>query len=276
VNGQGIRSLQEAGLVTVVGEHEATARTLNEGYFTWIRTGRPFLTLKFAMTVDGKIATTTRASFWITGIEARRYVARLRSSVDAVMVGIGTVLADDPKLTARPGELGEPAPEPVHQPLRVVLDSIGRIPLTAQLVSGGLPATTLVCTTERADPMRLKELESRGVETLVLPEHNGRVDISATMEALGRRGVTSVLAECGGTLAWGLLEQRAVDAVLAFVAPKIVGGRNAPTPVGGEGIPYMDRAIELDDPQWHVFGRDVLLSASLRRCTEEPAGSGAL
>jgi diaminohydroxyphosphoribosylaminopyrimidine deaminase/5-amino-6-(5-phosphoribosylamino)uracil reductase len=276
VNGQGIQLLEKTGIATVVGGHEAEARKLNEGYFAWMRTGRPFVTLKFAMTVDGKIATTTRASFWITGIEARRYVARLRSHVDAVMVGIGTVLADDPKLTARLGELGEPEAEPVHQPLRVVLDSTGRIPLTAQLVSGGLPATTLVCTTGRADQAHLRELEARGVETLVLPERDGRVDVVATMEALGKRGVTSVLAECGGTLAWSLLEQRAVDAVLAFVAPKIVGGRGAPTPVGGDGIPYMDQALELDDPQWQVFGRDVLLSAYVRRCADGPRDSGAL
>jgi diaminohydroxyphosphoribosylaminopyrimidine deaminase/5-amino-6-(5-phosphoribosylamino)uracil reductase len=274
VNGQGITLLTEAGLTTAVGSHESAARKLNEGYFTWVRTGRPFVTLKFAMTVDGKIATTTGASFWITGREARLHVARLRSQVDAVMVGIGTVLADDPRLTSRPGELGEPELEPVHQPLRVVLDSAGRIPLSAQMVSGGLPGTTLLCTTDRASVAHLRDLEACGVETLVLPEHDGRVNVIATMAALGQRGVTSVLAECGGTLAWSLLDQHAVDAVMAFVAPKIVGGRNAPTPVGGEGIPHMDQALELDDPSWQVFGRDVLLSAYVQRCADKPAESG--
>jgi diaminohydroxyphosphoribosylaminopyrimidine deaminase / 5-amino-6-(5-phosphoribosylamino)uracil reductase len=268
VDGQGIRMLSDAGVVTQVGSHEQEAGTLNEGYFYWVRTGRPFVTLKFAMTADGKIATTTRASFWITGIEARRHVAHLRARADAVLVGIGTVLADDPKLTARPGELGQPELEPAHQPLRVVLDSRGRIPVNAQLVSSGLPGKTLICTTDRADPTYLRALEERGVETLVLPDREGRVDVTAAMQALGKRDVTSVLAECGGTLAWSLLEEHAVNAVLAFVAPKIVGGETAPTPVGGEGLPYMDRAIELEAPRWEVFGRDALLSAYVRQCAD--------
>jgi diaminohydroxyphosphoribosylaminopyrimidine deaminase/5-amino-6-(5-phosphoribosylamino)uracil reductase len=268
VNGQGIRILDAAGVVTHVGAHEQEARTLNEAYFHWVRTGRPFVTLKFAMTIDGKIATTTRASFWITGIEARRHVAYLRSRMDAVLVGIGTVLADNPKLTARPGELGVPELEPAHQPLRVVLDSTGRIPADAQLVTGALPGTTLLCTTDRADPAYLRTLEKPGVETLVLLDREGRVDVNAMLEALGKRGVTSVLAECGGTLAWSLLDEHAVNAVLAFVAPKIVGGEAAPTPVGGEGLPHMDRAIELDAPRWEVFGRDALLSAYVRQCAD--------
>ncbi|HWP36216.1 MAG TPA: bifunctional diaminohydroxyphosphoribosylaminopyrimidine deaminase/5-amino-6-(5-phosphoribosylamino)uracil reductase RibD [Gemmatimonadales bacterium] len=272
VNGKGAEILRAAGVPVLVGAHEAEARKLNEGYFTWVRTGRPFVTLKFAMTVDGKIATRTGASFWITGSEARRYVARLRASVDAVMVGIGTVLADDPQLTARPGEWGDAALEPAHQPLRVVLDTTGRLPVTARLVSGGLPGTTLVCTTERASVARLRELESYGVETLVLPEGDGGVDVVAALQALGKRGVTSVLAECGGTLAWSLLQRRVVDAVLAFVAPKIVGGRTAPTPVGGEGLARMDQAMELVDPRWEVCGRDVMLSAYVRRC--EPSAGG--
>jgi diaminohydroxyphosphoribosylaminopyrimidine deaminase/5-amino-6-(5-phosphoribosylamino)uracil reductase len=268
VAGKGMQLLQDTGVVTHTGEHEAEARKLNEGYLTWMRTGVPFVTLKFAMTADGKIATRTGASFWITGIQARREVARLRACTDAVMVGIGTVLADDPQLTARPAELGDPTPEPVHQPLRVVLDSRGRIPISAKLVSGLLPATTIVCTTGRASAEHLRALEAHGVETMVMPEHDGRVDIVATLRALGKRGVTSVLAECGGTLAWSLLERQAVDAVLAFVAPKLVGGQSAPTPVDGEGLAQMDQAIELEEPTWQVFGRDVLLSAYVSRCSE--------
>jgi len=261
VNGNGFQILRDAGIAVRVGDHEVAARSLNAGYFKWMGSKLPYLTLKFAMTVDGKIATRTGSSFWITGIEARREVARLRAQTDAVLVGIGTVLADDPQLTARPAELGMPELEPVHQPLRVVLDSVGRIPVSAKLVSGGLPGTTLLCTTSRARSTHLRELEAHGVETVVLPDDQGRVDVAATMQALGERGVTSVLAECGGTLAWSLLEARVVDAVLAFVAPKLVGGQGAPTPVDGDGLPLMDQAIELEDPHWQVFGRDVLLSA---------------
>jgi diaminohydroxyphosphoribosylaminopyrimidine deaminase/5-amino-6-(5-phosphoribosylamino)uracil reductase len=261
VNGQGMQALEAAGIATAVGEHGAAARRLNDAYFKWVDTRLPFVTLKYAMTADGKIATRTGASFWVTGLEARRHVAHLRSQVDAVLVGVGTVLADDPQLTARPGELGEPELEPAHQPLRVVLDSAGSLPMQAKLVSGKLPAATLVCTTERAPASFHAQLHRTGVETVVLPDRDGRVDPCAALHLLGERGVTSVLAECGGTLAASLLAAGAVDKVLAFVAPKIVGGADALTPVEGEGLPRMDQALELRDPQWEVLGRDVLLSA---------------
>ncbi len=268
VDGKGLERLRDAGIAIHLGDREVEARQLNVGYLKWMRTKLPFLTLKFAMTADGKIATRTGASFWITGLEARREVARLRARADAVLVGVGTVLADDPQLTARPDELGMPELEPVHQPLRVVLDSAGRIPVGAKLVSGGLPGTTLVCTTDRAPAEHLRELEAHGAETLVLPGRDGRVDVTAAMRALGGRGITSVLAECGGTLAWSLLEARAVDRVLAFIAPKLVGGRDAPTPVDGAGCELMSEAIELEDPQWQVVGRDMLLSAGVKAGSE--------
>src|SRR5438309_315389 len=167
VSGEGIRALEARGVETVVGEHATDAERAHEAYFKWVRTGLPFLSLKYAMTVDGKIATRMGSSFWITGLEARRPVARLRAEVDAVMVGIGTVLADDPQLTARPGELGDMKLEPAHQPRRVILDSEARIPLSARVVSGGLPGSTLVCVTDRAPADRRRALEDRGLEILV-------------------------------------------------------------------------------------------------------------
>lgn len=261
VNGGGIIALQAAGIETIVGERADEAARANEAYFKWVGTDLPFLTLKYAMTVDGKIATRTGSSFWITGIEAHRHVARLRSRVDAVMVGVGTVLADNPRLTARPGELGEPELEPAHQPLRVVLDSAARTPLDATLVTGGLPGKTLVCTIEHAPVERVRSLEDRGVEVLVVPEEDGRVDVCQALELLGKRGVTSVLAECGGTLAASLMQARAVDKVLAFIAPKIAGGEAAPTPIEGLGVDRMEQAIQLRDAEWTVVGQDVLLTA---------------
>jgi len=273
VSGKGIRALEAAGVETLVGERADDAERANEAYFKWMRTGLPFLTLKYAMTADGKIATRTGSSFWITGAEARRHVARLRSTVDAVMVGIGTVLADDPRLTAQPGELGLPELEPAHQPLRVVLDSEARIPLDARLVSGGLPGKTLVCATERAPAERLRALTERGVETAIVPENDGHVDVCAAMWLLGKREVTSVLAECGGTLAAGLIAAGAVDKVLAFIAPKIAGGNAAPTPVEGPGVDRMDQALPLRDPTWSVLGQDVLLTAYVRAHTEPDGAS---
>jgi diaminohydroxyphosphoribosylaminopyrimidine deaminase/5-amino-6-(5-phosphoribosylamino)uracil reductase len=275
VDGGGIRALEAAGIATVVGERGPEAEQLNEAYFKWIRTGFPFLTLKYAMTADGKIATRTGSSFWITGLEARRHVARLRSGVDAVLVGIGTVLADDPRLTARPGEMGAPDLEPAHQPLRVVMDSRARLPLHAKLALGQLPGKTLVCATERAPAERLRHLEEQGVETLIVPAESGRVDICAALKALGKRGVTSVLAECGGSLAASLVSAGAVDKVHAFVAPKIAGGRDARTPIEGTGVETMDQAIQLHDPSWTVLGQDVLLTAYVGAPRPPDAGGGA-
>ncbi|MEA2640369.1 MAG: diaminohydroxyphosphoribosylaminopyrimidine deaminase, partial [Chloroflexota bacterium] len=131
VAGTGIAALEAAGISVTVGEHERAAADLNEAYLKWVASTRPFVTLKYAMTADGKIATRSGSSYWISGLESRRVVARLRAATDAVLVGIGTVLADDPQLTARPGELGDLDLEPAHQPLRVILDSHGRLPRSA-------------------------------------------------------------------------------------------------------------------------------------------------
>jgi diaminohydroxyphosphoribosylaminopyrimidine deaminase/5-amino-6-(5-phosphoribosylamino)uracil reductase len=275
VNGTGIEALKAAGLNVVLGESEAPARKLNEAYFKWVATGQPFLTLKYAMTLDGKIATGSGSSFWVTGVEARRFVARLRSQVDAILVGIGTVLADDPQLTARPGELGEPELEPAHQPLRVVLDSQARLPPTARLVAEA-PERTLVCATDRAPFARLRELQERGVQTLLLPARGNRVDPAGVLQALGSREVISVLAECGGTLAASLLGAGHVDKVLAFVAPKIVGGVDAMSPVEGTGVEPMEAALELEDPEWIILGQDALCLGYLhgRSLDTSPGGEG--
>jgi len=261
VNGKGAAALRDAGIPVMLGTGAAEAEKLNEAYFYWVRTRCPLVSLKYAMTVDGKIATRTGASFWVTGIEARRHVARLRSQVDAVMVGVGTIEVDDPQLTARPGELGMTEPDPAHQPLRVVLDSGLRINTDARVVSGSLPGRTIICTTNRAPEARIAELQQRGADVEVLPAIDGRVDVCAALSRLGEREVTSVLAECGGTLGWSLMKAGAVDKVLAFVAPKLVGGSEAMSPIEGEGLPRMDAAWELQDPIWTPMGRDVLLEA---------------
>ncbi|HEY8475965.1 MAG TPA: bifunctional diaminohydroxyphosphoribosylaminopyrimidine deaminase/5-amino-6-(5-phosphoribosylamino)uracil reductase RibD [Chloroflexota bacterium] len=262
VNGEGVRRLEAAGVRTVVGEGAAEARRLNEAYFKYVSSGLPFVTAKYAMTADGKIATSHGRSRWISGAAAREVVARLRAEHDAVLVGVETVLRDDPQLTARPGgRLGR------RQPLRVVVDSRLRLPLDARLVSGGLPGATLVLTTELAPPERRVELERRGVQVAVVPSRGERVDLRAAMMELARREVVSVLVEAGGTLLAALLAEGLVDKVVAFVAPKLFGGTDALTPVEGAGIEDPLEALELVDPVWRRVGRDIMLEGYVEGCS---------
>lgn len=256
VHGRGIGALVDRGIRVVVGEHEAEARRLNEWFFKYIATGRPFILAKYAVTLDGKIAARTGDSRWVTGPTARAYVHRLRAQVDAVMVGVGTVLADDPALTARPEEFG--GPPPARQPLRIVVDSRGRTPPQARVLDGAAP--TLIATTPLADPENLKALEARGAEVLVLPAAGGRVDLEALISELGRRELAWVLVEGGGRLLGSLFDLGLIDRVAAFIAPKLVGGAAAPGPVGGLGRPKMADAVRLEDVETDRLGEDLLVS----------------
>ncbi len=256
VNGRGVRALIDRGIRVVVGEHEAEARRLNEWFFKYITTGRPFVLAKYAMTLDGKVAARTGDSRWVTGPAARAYVHRLRAQVDAVVVGVGTVLADDPALTARPEEFG--GPPPTRQPLRVVVDSRGRTPPAARVLDGTAP--TLIAATPLADPEKLEAFKARGAEVLILPAAGGRVDLEALMAELGRRQVAWLLVEGGGRLLGSLFDLGLIDRVLAFVAPKLIGGAEAPGPVGGSGRPRMADAVRLEGVEIERLGEDLLVS----------------
>jgi len=202
VAGRGRAELEAAGIRTVVGEHEAEAWALNEVFAHWITTGRPFVIAKFAMSLDGKIATRSGDARWITGPEARRRVHQLRDQVDAILAGANTVIADDPQLTTRLDRdaCPEPSRRDVRHPLRVILDSRGRIPLTARVLDPALPGRTLVAATPAMPEERRRALVDRGVEVLVLPADAGRVSLSALLDELGQREVTSLLVEGGGTV----------------------------------------------------------------------------
>lgn len=253
VAGRGVAELRAAGIATVVGEHEEEARELNEAYMKWITTGRPFVNAKFAMSLDGKIATRSGDSRWITGERSRAFVHRLRSQVDAVMVGAGTVLADDPQLTARYGG-SRPMP---RQPLRVVVDAQGRISPSARLF--GEPGRTMVATTSRLDDTTADILRVVGAEVLPLPEREGLVDLEALLQALGQREVTSVLVEGGAAILGSLFDARLVDKVYAFIAPIIIGGKDAVPAVGGRGVEHMTDALRLRGVRVQQFGGDVLV-----------------
>lgn len=256
VDGRGITALRAAGIKVVLGECRAEAEDLTAPHTVYITTGMPLVTLKFAMSLDGKIATRAGDSKWITGEESRRYVHELRARSDAIMAGIGTALADDPQLTARDSD---DAPLS-RQPLRVVVDSRGNLPPDAKMLSQ--PGKTLVAVSEISEDAR-DALESAGAEVFFAPASDGRVNLGALLAELGRREVTSVLVEGGGALAGSLLDARLAHRVVAFVAPTIIGGDRSPSPVGGQGAALMSDAIRLSGVKIERFGSDV---AVIGRC----------
>jgi diaminohydroxyphosphoribosylaminopyrimidine deaminase/5-amino-6-(5-phosphoribosylamino)uracil reductase len=265
VNGAGAARLSQAGIEVSVGCLEEEARRLNRPFFTWVTEQRPFVTLKVAMSLDGKISSWNRASRWITGEEARREAHRLRSEADAVVVGIGTVLADDPELTVRLD------PPWQREPYRVIVDSHGRTPPSARVLSAGSPGRTLIAVTESAHAERVTALQQRGAQVLTLPARDGRVDLTALAAELARREVTALLLEGGGELNAGFLEGGLVDRVAVFVAPMLLGGRDAPTPVGGPGR-GLKEAFRLTGMTARPVGRDLLIEGDIARGDEDVHG----
>jgi diaminohydroxyphosphoribosylaminopyrimidine deaminase/5-amino-6-(5-phosphoribosylamino)uracil reductase len=248
VRGAGIRMLEAAGIETTVGVHNDRALRLNEFYVKHRLTGRPFVTSKFAMSIDGKIATRTGEARWITGEEARTHGHRLRHQHDAVLVGINTVIADDPELTARLDG------EEVRQPLRVVVDSQLRIRQSARVIG----ANTLIATTRTG--------RVGAAEVLRLPAAaNERVSLPALLEELGRRNLISLLVEGGGELHAAFFSEGLVDKVYAYVAPKVIGGREAIGPVGGSGVEHLKDAIDLSDLDFARLGDDLVISGYVHR-----------
>lgn len=236
VSGGGAAALSKAGVDVTVGCREGEAMALNRAFLTAVRRGRPHATLKWAATLDGATADSARESRWITGPEARLEAHRLRSRADALVIGIGTALADDPRLDVR---LGRRWP---REPLRVVVDSRGRLPASAGLIGAGTPERALVAITDAADPERLSLLEARGATILRCKSHQGHVDLSDLLSQLGALEVTEILVEGGGTLAGAFLEDRLVDRVVAFTAPKLLGGASAPRALEGSGLPLPEAA----------------------------------
>ncbi|MGQ0571384.1 MAG: bifunctional diaminohydroxyphosphoribosylaminopyrimidine deaminase/5-amino-6-(5-phosphoribosylamino)uracil reductase RibD [Armatimonadota bacterium] len=263
VNGRGIDRLRNAGIDVEVGVLEARARRLNEFFIKHRTTGLPFVTLKWAMSLDGKIATRRGSATAITDEEARRYAHGLRNLYDAVLVGAGTVLADDPQLTCRLAEIDG---TPGRNPLRVVVDSRLRTPPAAHVATGVAEAPTLIVTTEAALPERIDAMRGAGVEVFIQELREGPVDLRAVMQELGRRGVLSVLVEGGGTVNASLLSAGLVDKVIALIAPRLIGGAQAPTPVDGSGViasangaKGAARGLRLCDVRVHALGNDVAI-----------------
>ena len=253
VSGTGLDRLREAGIAVHTGEGRNEAQELAAPHAKFITTGRPLVTAKFALSLDGKVATRTGDSKWITSEKSRRYVHELRARSDAILAGIGTVLADDPQLTARRPD-GSPLP---RQPLRVIVDSSGRLPLNSTLLRQ--PGSTLVAVAGES-PTGRERLASAGADVFSATGVDGRVDLTELLDELGRRGAISVFVEGGGTLLGSLLDAGLVDRVVGFVAPMIIGGAAAPSPVGGTGVELMAQALRLVDVRVETFGDDVAIS----------------
>lgn len=251
VSGTGVSRLREAGVEVIEGVLEEECLRLNEAYFHHRRTGLPFVTMKTAMTLDGKIATSTGDSKWVTNELSREHVHYMRHWHDAIMVGIGTVLKDSPRLTTR-------LPEGGKNPLRIVADSRLRIPLDIPLTDAREAPTWIFCTAE-ADKEKEKRLVERGVKVIRTGD-GPRVDLLKAMRHLGDQGILSLLLEGGGELNWSMLEASLVGKVVTFIAPKLLGGRESITPVSGRGFEKMSFAVELENITVERFGGDLCIT----------------
>ncbi|MCF2661920.1 bifunctional diaminohydroxyphosphoribosylaminopyrimidine deaminase/5-amino-6-(5-phosphoribosylamino)uracil reductase RibD [Pseudoflavonifractor phocaeensis] len=254
VAGKGLDILRSHGVEVETGVLEEECRALNRVFFHYIQTKRPYVTMKYAMTLDGKIATRTGASQWITGEEARGQVHRDRHFHTGIMVGIGTVLADDPLLTCRM--------EGGKDPVRIICDTRLRTPLDSRIVRTAEEVLTVIATC-CADPARRAPYEAAGCRGLVLPERGGHVDLTALMERLGQMGIDSVLLEGGGTLNWVALESGIVQRVQAYIAPKLFGGGTAKSPVEGLGVETPAQAVRLKNTTVTPVGEDFLLEGDV-------------
>jgi diaminohydroxyphosphoribosylaminopyrimidine deaminase/5-amino-6-(5-phosphoribosylamino)uracil reductase len=251
VAGKGAEQLRQTGVVVEFGVGEAEARRLNAPYLKLLATGRPYVHAKWAMTLDGKIATRIGDSHWISNETSRCRVHELRGRMDAILAGIGTVLADNPQLTARP-----PGP---RTPARIVFDSLGRIHDDSILVQTARTTPTIVAATERIPEARRATLQGHGCEVMVLPALQGRTDVDGLLAELGRRRFTNVLVEGGSGVFGSLLDARAIDEFHVFIAPRLVGGSAATSAIGGHGVDRMSEALRLSEWRHEFLNGDLYL-----------------
>ena len=247
VCGKGMTTLRANGIEYKVGVMEKRARKLNESYLKFITSGLPYVTLKLAVTLDGKLADAQGRSAWITGPETRRKVHLWRAWADAVLVGVGTVLADNPRLTVRDAEGSDP--------LRIVIDSTLRTPPDANIFSDN---NVLIATTDQSDESRRNEFKKRGIELCMVENQQKQVSLSHLLTILGKRSITNLLCEGGATLATTLLREKLVDKIIFTIAPKIMG--KGTIAVGDIGIENINEALELDDVEIERIENDVIIS----------------
>lgn len=261
VSGKGIKSLKEAGIEVVVGVLESECRKLNEVFFHYMKTKTPYVVMKYAMTMDGKIATVSGESKWITNEIARVNVHKDRNRYVAIMVGIGTVIKDNPTLTCR-------IPNG-RNPIRIICDTNLRMPLDSNVVETAKEITTIIATacsdTKKQQPYRL-----RGCDMVVVPKEDNHIDLNMLMKSLGERDIDSILLEGGSTLNFSALESKIVQKVQAYIAPKIFGGEQSKSPVGGIGVENIEQCFQLKPQSIQRFGEDILVESEvIYECLQE-------
>ncbi|MCI9597484.1 MAG: bifunctional diaminohydroxyphosphoribosylaminopyrimidine deaminase/5-amino-6-(5-phosphoribosylamino)uracil reductase RibD [Firmicutes bacterium] len=255
VAGRGVNMLKEAGIQVETGILESECRGINEIFLKYITKKRPFVVMKTAMTLDGKIAAHTGDSKWVSSEASRQMVQRMRNSLTGIMAGIGTVLADDPQLTCRLAG--------GRDPIRIIIDSHLTIPLDAKVLKD---ENYVIAATENCDLQKRRKL---GERVLITRTKDDRVDLDHLMELLGERGIDSILLEGGGGLNEGALQAGIVDRVVTFIAPKLIGGKDAKTPVEGRGFAAMSQAIQLENVEIARIGEDLLVQGTLGQQAEE-------
>lgn len=260
VAGKGLKILNDAGIETEVGILENKCRKQNEIFLHYIKHKIPFVTMKYAMTMDGKIATAAGESKWITGEEARANVQQTRNRHMGIMVGVGTVLADNPQLTCRI--------EGGRNPVRIICDTHLRTPLTANVVETAKEARTILATCCDDENKQQKYLDA-GCEIVKTTEEAGHVNLKELMQVLGQKGIDSILLEGGSEMNFAALKAGIVTKVQAYVAPKLFGGQGAKTPVGGEGFLQIPDSVKLTNVKTTCIGEDILIEGEVASCSQE-------
>lgn len=251
--GRGLSRLKKSGIVTAVGVLEEEARAINKPYIKFVTTRLPYVTIKIAQSLDGKIATKTGDSKWITQEDSRSHVHELRTKVDAVMVGVNTIIRDNPLLISKVSKK--------RQPVRIVIDTDLKTPLSSRVFSRIDDSPVIIAAAKRSP--RIKDYEGKGAEVLVAKRKNGKVDLKSLLKILGRRSIMHLLVEGGGELAAGFLEEGLADKLLFFIAPKIIGGKSAKTSVEGNGVAKVEDAILLKGMNIRRFKKDILIEADV-------------
>ncbi len=268
VKGNGMRALEKANIQIVCGVMEKQAEELNRVYIKYITTKLPFVTIKYAMSIDGKIAARTGDSKWISNDKSRRFVHKLRSSSDAVLVGVNTVIKDDPRLTPRHVSITD------KMPVRIILDSSVRIPIKSRVLNTPINndndlilrrgtarrAPTIVAVTKEATKSNVEKLKQIGIEIICCKmDKNKMVDIHDLLSKLGKKGITSILVEGGSKVMSSFMEERAIDRIFAFIGPKIIGGDRVLVPFGGKGVSKIKDAVSLKDIRVRRFQDDIMI-----------------